>query len=203
MTNIIFGKDVSKIERLLSKEMPALDFLIWDLAPFLPHMHNWRKNMIFIECEEAAIMPLAELLAGEFKTYDIRVGIKKPVMKFERSEKDSTIIITSREAKSKTKNGGRYPKLEKCLVDLLFYSKNDILPLDMNDILDLWVSYFESKKEIHFNELYRYSMRRYLGWFVGIFAYEMSNKMELGADKRHIASGRKNLELIQKVESLG
>lgn len=42
-----------------------------------------------------------------------------------------------------------------------------------------------------------------MGWFVSIFAYEMSKKMKVVADPRHLAAGRANLALIRKVESHG
>ena len=100
---------------------------------------------------------------------------------------------------AKVKLEGKYPKLEKCLVDLLFYAKNELLPISLKDILDLWRYYLTSEKSLHFNELYRYSLRRYLGWFVSILAYELSKTNELKIDSRHYKTGLKNLELIKTV----
>ena len=54
MTKTAFGKEAEKMAKLIEKEMPAVTFVIWDLTPFIPHPHNWRKNIIFVECDKAA-----------------------------------------------------------------------------------------------------------------------------------------------------
>ena len=90
---------------------------------------------------------------------------------------------------------------------MLHYARKKIIPLSLDDVLDLWEQCLEEREgrlpKVVFSELYRYSMRRYLGWFVSIFAYELSKKMEVVADQRHLAAGRMNLELIRKVEAHG
>ncbi len=199
MTNINFGSDTLKIVKLLSKEMPALSLTIWDLTPFIPHLHDWRKNIIFVECDRAAIDSLVEMLSGAFPDYNIYAGVKKPVLKISRAEKEASIVIVAREAKNRREVEGVHPKLEKCLVDLLFYAKAEVLPLSLKDILDLWEYYLTSNEAVRFNELYRYSIRRYLGWFVSIFAYELSKKTHMKIDERHFRSGLRNLELIRMV----
>lgn len=199
MTNLEFGKDAGKIARIISREMPALSFTIWDLTPFIPHLHNWRKNMVFIECDRLAVDSLAERLAAEFSDHDIYAGVNKPVLKVGRSEKKASIVIIARTGKKRREVEDAYPKLEKCLVDLLYYAKNGILPISLADVLDLWEYYLVTDGLISFNALYRYSLRRYLGWFVSIFAYALSKKMHVTADGRHIRAGLKNLELVRMV----
>jgi hypothetical protein len=199
MTNIIFGKETERITRIIHKEMPALSFIIWDLTPFIPVMHNWRKNIIFIECDPVAVNSLAELVARDYPRYDVYYGIKKPILKITRPEKEASIVIVASEAKHRREVEGIHQKLEKCLVDLLFYAKNEILPLSMKDILDLWEYYLSGYKPMRFNELYRYSLRRYLGWFVSIFAYELSKKIHLKIDERHYRAGFRNAELVKMV----
>jgi hypothetical protein len=199
MTNITFGGETKKIAKIIRKEMPALTFVIWDLTPFIPIMHNWRKNIIFIECERVAVDTLEEVLAGEYPHYEIYSGIKKPVLRIRRPEKEASIVIVAREAKHRREIEGINPKLEKCLVDLLHYAKNEILPLSLKDILDLWEYYLSGEKPMHFNELYRYSLRRYLGWFVSIIAYKLSKKIHLKIDKRHYLAGKTNVELVEMV----
>ena len=114
-----FGTDTIKIVKLVSKEMPALTITIWDLAPFIPNLHNWRKNIIFIECDRTAIDSLVELLSGKFPEYNIYAGVKKPVLKISRAEKEASIVIIAGEARNRREVEGVHPKLEKCLVDLL------------------------------------------------------------------------------------
>ncbi len=194
-----FGTDTIKIVKLVSKEMPALAITIWDLTPFIPNLHNWRKNIIFIECDRTAIASLVEMLSGEFPDYNIYAGVKKPVLKISRAEKEASIVIVAREATNRREVEGAHPKLEKCLVDLLYYAKTEVLPLSLRDVLDLWEYYLTSSEAVRFNELYRYSIRRYLGWFVSIFAYELSKKAHMKIDERHFRSGLKNLELVRMI----
>ena len=199
MTKMIFGNDTVKIVKLVSKEMPALSITIWDLTPFIPHLHNWRKNIIFVECNRAAIDSLVEMLSEEFPGYNLYAGVKKPVLKISRAEKEASIVIIAGEASKRREVEGIHPKIEKCLVDLLYYAKTEVLPLSLRDVLDLWEYYLSSNEEVRFNELYRYSLRRYLGWFVSIFAYELSKKLHTKIDERHFKSGLKNLELVRMI----
>ena len=179
--------------------MPALTFVIWDLIPFIPSMHNWRRNMIFIECDRIAVDTVAELLARAYPRYDVYYGIKKPILKISRPEKEASIVVVASEAKHRREIKGIYPKVEKCLIDLLYYAINETLPLSLSDILDLWENYLTSDKPMHFNELYRYSMRRYLNWFVSIFVYKLSKKITLNVDKRHFKTGARNAKLVEMV----
>jgi len=200
MTNENFGRDVGKIAKMLSRDMPAVSFTIWDMTPFIPHMHNWRKNIIFVECDRAAVHALAGIMDVAFPHYDIYTGIKKPIrMGVSRGEKEASIVIVAREARHRREVEGIHPKLEKCLVDLLYYAKGEILPISLRDVLDLWDHYLTHDEKIRFNELYRYSLRRYLGWFVSIFAYELSKKNRLRIDERHYKTGSRNLELVRMV----
>ncbi|MFH0817729.1 MAG: DUF6577 family protein [Candidatus Micrarchaeota archaeon] len=220
MTNAFFGNDATRIARLISKDMPAVTFVVWDLTPFIPHMHNWRKNIVFVECDKAAVDTLAEKLAVVYPNHDIYAGAKKPKIRISRGDAEASIVITAREGKERREVNGTHPKIEKCLVDLLYYSRNELLPISLKDVLGLWEYYLTDMNsgEMHFSELYRYSLRRYLGWFVSIFAYELSRKnSRLGMPKairdknmplarkidgRHLAQGMKNLELIRMADKL-
>ncbi len=202
MTSIRFGKEADKILNTLAGEMPAASFTIWDLTPFMPHLHNWRKNIIFLECERVAIELVVETLTREYPKYEIYAGIKKPMLRIRLNSKEAAIVITASEGKNRREVEGKHPKLEKCLVDLLFYAKNELIPLSLSDILDLWRHYLATEGSLKFNELYRYSLRRYLGWFVSIFAYELSKTDKLDVDARHYKTGLKNLELIKTVVRL-
>lgn len=199
MTNLTFGKDVAKILNKLSAEMPAASITAWDLTPFMPYLHNWRKNIIFLECDRVAIETTVETLSKDYPKYEIYAGIKKPILKIRLNNKEAAIVIIAREGKNRREVEGKHPKLEKCLVDLLFYAKNELLPISLKDILDLWRYYLTMEEPLRFNALYRYSLRRYLGWFVSIFAYELSKTTKLNADPRHYKTGLKNLELIKTV----
>ncbi len=199
MTTLKFGKEVDSVLTSLSAELPAASIIAWDLTPFMLYLHNWRKNIIFLECDRVAIDTIVEILSKDYPKYEIYAGIKKPILKIQLNSKEAAIVIIAREGKNRREVEGKYPKLEKCLVDLLFYAKNELLPISLNDILDLWRHYLTAKGSLHFNELYRYSLRRYLGWFVSIFAYELSKTTKLRADARHYKTGLKNLELIKTV----
>lgn len=201
MTSITFGRDTEKITKLIHKAMPALGFIIWDLTPFMPLLHDWRKNIIFIECDRVAVDPLVELLAKEYSDHEIYAGVKKPVLRIRLVEKEASIVIIAREGKTRREVEAAHPKLEKCLVDLLYYSKNEILPLSLKDVVELWEHYLSGTDLVSFNELYRYSLRRYLGWFVSILAYTLSKKTKLKMDKRHFRNGMKTLELLKLVSA--
>ena len=204
MTNELkFGKDTDAIRRHLSAEMPALNFIVWDLHPFIPHMHNWRKNIIFLECDKVAVDSVSERLGSKYPDRDVYAGIKKPAIKINRESREGIIVITAREATKKREIEAKNPTIEKCLVDLLYYSMNEILPLSLSDILDLWTYYLVDTDSVRYRDLYRYSMRRYLGWFVSIFAYELSSRYKIKVEGRHIRRGQRNMELISKVGKLG
>jgi hypothetical protein len=207
--NLVFGPKVERISRIIHKGMPHLAFAIWDLTPFIPHMHNWRKNMIFIECEKVGVEPLMELLAPEFPDANIYAGTRKPSLKINRVVADETIVIVSRTPRDKTPDAEiQGVSIEKCLVDMLHYSRKGIVPLYIGDVVDLWEQTLgEHEKrglpKVVFSELYRYAMRRYLAWFVSIFVYKMSKTTKVIADPRHLAAGQANLELINMVETHG
>jgi hypothetical protein len=113
----------------------------------------------------------------------------------------SIVIVGMEKAGAKP---GTHPGTEKMLVDLLHYAKEGILPISLKDVIGLWEYYldFHDETELKFNELYRYATRRYLGWFVSIFAYKVSEKTNLRVDRRHILRGKRNLEMIRMVDSL-
>lgn len=201
MTITTFGKETEKITKIIHKEMPALAIVIWDLTPFMPYLHNWRKNIIFIECDRVAIDSLVELMAKNYPNYEIYAGIKKPILKVRSVDKKGGIVIIAREGKTRREIKGSDPKLEKCFVDLLYYSEKEILPISLRDILDLWEYYLTNTNLIKFNELYRYSLRRYLGWFVSIFAYYLSKKTTININERHVKSGINNLKLVKLVST--
>lgn len=197
MTKIEFGPEVRKITEFLSEEMPALSFIVWDMKPFLDHMHNWRKNMIFMECDSIAVYAVAEKLGHVFENYDIYSGIKKPEVIFRSTRNIGLIVIVGMERIEKELMTS--PSIEKMLVDLLYYSRGEIIPISLKDVVDLWEYYLEFHEEtkIKFSELYRYATRRYLGWFVSILAYKLSQTKNINADARHIAHGKRNLEIIK------
>src|SRR3989338_5526380 len=199
MTSIIFGKGTGKITKVIHREMPALSIVIWDLTPFMPVLHNWRKNIIFIECDRVAIDSLVELMVKNYPDHEIYAGIKKPILRIRLVDKKASIVIVARKGKTRREVEESRPKLEKCLVDLLYYSEKGILPISLHDILDLWEHYLTNTDLVKFNELYRYSLRRYLGWFVSIFAYHLSKKTTIKIDERHFKNGMKNLELLKMV----
>ncbi len=201
MTIVTIGGDAVKITKLLSNEFPALDPVVWDLSPFIRHMHYLRKNIVFVECDRLAVESVAEKLAIVFSKMDVYAGVKKPVLKFGSGAKEVSVVIVAREGKNRREMDGGNPKLEKCLVDLLYYAKNEVLPLPLVDVLDLWEFYLTTEGLVRFNELYRYSMRRYLGWFVSIYAYSLSKDLKTKVDSRHLRAGLKNLELIRRVVS--
>ena len=101
MTNITFGKDTKNITKLIHKEMPALAIVIWDLTPFIQLLHNWRKNIIFIECDRVAIDSLVELMVKHYPDHEIYAGIKKPILRIMLVDKEASIVIVAREGKTR------------------------------------------------------------------------------------------------------
>ncbi len=202
MTNLIFGPSVERINHIIQKKMPQLPYTIWDLTPFLPLMHNWRRDILFIECDPVGVEPVMELLAPNFPKVNIYAGARKPTLKINRVVSEWTIVIVARAPKEKTGE----VSVEKCLVDMLHYSSKELIPLHINEVLDLWEQLLSENgrvgfPKVRFSELYRYASRRYLGWFVSIYAYALSKQTKVVANKRHLATGRANLELIRKLDS--
>src|SRR3989338_9247313 len=99
MTTLKFGKEVDNVLTRLSNEMPAANITAWDLTPFMPYLHNWRKNIIFLECDRVAIDAIVELLSNNYPTYEIYAGIKKPILKIRLNNADAAIVIIAREGK--------------------------------------------------------------------------------------------------------
>jgi len=204
MTKLEFSEEAKKTLNFLEKAYPQADFVVWDLAPLIPQMHYWRKNMVFVECDPIAVEPVAESLSGKFKGAVVYAGARKPRLEFKQPESTLTFVVVGRDAKVKLGVDGKHAKIEKCLVDLLYYARNEYLPITLFDVLDLWRSVFESRDsfDLHFNEFYRYASRRYLGWFVSVFVAAVLKKEHPGVDSRHLAQGKKNLELVKLVENL-
>jgi hypothetical protein len=58
--------DRMAVAKAVHKEMPHLEFAVWDLEPFMKGFHDWRKNLVFVECENLAVDELAQRLSLHF-----------------------------------------------------------------------------------------------------------------------------------------
>lgn len=151
------------IALVVNRHFPHLTFAIWDLADFLPALHNVRRNMVFIECEELARNEVIRMLASEptLREYLVYSGERKPVAVNEawanatstEEIRDVIIVIARKDFRETTEytrelhnKNVRFPFLERRLVDLLAYAYRDWLPFSIEEALDALIWYLEKKK---------------------------------------------------------
>lgn len=197
-----------EVAAAIRKEMPHLQFAIWDLTPFMPILHYWRRNMVFVECEAKAVEELAERLVSrsDFASLSFYTGIRKPVKasRIQPSSPDGSIVILGRTGLAETaedkKLGARVPTLEKMLMDLLSFAFREELPIGLSDVADL-LAYYIAKGKVKVPKMYRYATRRYVDWLLSVLLYKLASKHKVGGiDPRHAAKGKRILKAIKEVD---
>ena len=200
--------DISRLDvaEAVRKYMPALEFAVWDLEPFMKGFHNWRKNMVFVECEDIAVDELAERLSLHFKSVGFYTGkIKIRAREFNAGAKDASIIILGRKGfkdTSEDKETGAYvPSLEERAADLLAFSIREAIPMPVSEAANA-IAYVLSINAASVTKMHRYSTRKYVDWLFKILIHEMAKRNEVGGlDPRFTKSGERYLRAVKEVEN--
>lgn len=210
-----------KIGLVVTERFPHLTFAIWDLSDFLPALHNVRRNMVFIECEETARNEVIRMLAAEptLRDYLVYSGERRPVAINEawanatstKEIRDVIVVIarkdfreTSDFTRALNNPNIRFPFLERRLVDVLMYAYREWLPFSFDEVIEVLVWHLK-KKEIRVSELKRYASRRYMGTLIDVVLYKLEKKGMVNAtelDPRYVKAGKRFLHAIEKVDEL-
>lgn len=194
-------KEVAKAVR---KEMPHLEFAVWDLEPFMKGFHDWRKNLVFVECENLAVDELAERLSLHFKSAGFYTGkLKIRAREFRTGPTEASIIILGRkDFKDMTEDkelGVKMPSLEERVIDLLAFSFRNDIPMPVRDAADA-ISYLLSINAVSVTKMHRYATRRYVDWLFKIIIYDLAKRKEVsGIDPRFTKAGEQYLRAVKEV----
>lgn len=196
----------SGVAEAVRKQMPALEFAVWDLEPFMKGFHNWRKNMVFVECEELAVDELAQRLSHNFKSAGFYTGtIKIRAREFNTGPIEATIIILGRKDFKDTtedkESGIRTPSLEERAIDLLAFSLRNAIPMQAYEAANA-ISYLLSINAVSITKMHRYSTRKYVDWLFKIIIYDLAKRGEVsGIDPRFTKAGERYLRAVKEVEN--
>ncbi|MBU0592041.1 hypothetical protein KKF81_00240 [Candidatus Micrarchaeota archaeon] len=196
-----------KVAETIRKEMPQLEFVIWDLEPFAKGFHNWRKNMVFVECEELAVDILTQKLSFIFKSVGFYTGTMKKIKmrEFNTGAINASIIVLARKDFKDTvedkESNARIPCLEERVTDLLAYSLRNTIPMPVAEAANA-ISYVLSTNAASITKMHRYATRKYVDWLFKIILYQMANRGEIGGlDPRFTKAGERYLHAIKEVEN--
>lgn len=195
--------DCAEVAKAITTEMPHLEFVIWDLEPFMKGFHNFRKNIVFVECESLAVEELSKKLSNEFKSLTFFSGTKR-IRKWEHSPGSSaSIVIVARKdfsdiIKNKTL---RMPSLEEQAADLLAYALREDIPIPVSEAANA-ISYILSINAASITKMHRYAMRKYVDWLFKIIIYELAKHNEIsGIDPRFTKAGERYNNAVKEVEA--
>lgn len=200
------GIDREELIKIIQREMPHLEFAVWDLTPFMPGFHNWRKNMAFVECEGLVVEELAKKVSQEFDSVAIYTGTKKIRERdFNTGPTNSTIVILARrdfkDTKKDEQTNTRMPSIEERVVDLLAYSLRENIPIPLSEAENA-IGYVLRTNQGSIAKMHRYSTRKYIDWFFKIIISEMAKRSEIsGIDPRLTKAGEQYLRAIKGVEN--
>ena len=196
----------SNVAGAIRKYMPHLEFAVWDLEPFLKGFHNWRKNTVFVECEDLAVNELAERLSVHFKSAGFYTGkIKIRAREFNKGPIEANIIILGRKDFRDTAEdkelGARLPSLEERASDLLAFAFRNAIPMPVHEAANA-ISYVLSINAVSITKMHRYATRRYVDWLFKIIIYDLAKRGEVsGIDPRFTKAGERYLRAVKEVEN--
>ncbi len=203
--NESIGIDRLSVAKAVRTDMPHLEFVVWDLEPFMKGFHNWRKNMVFVECEELAVDELAQKLVTRFKSAAFYSGAKKIRRReFTTASTEANILILARKDFKDTaedkETGARMPHLEERAADLLAYSLRDAIPMPVSEAANA-ISYVLSINAASITKMHRYATKKYVDWLFKIIIYGLTKRGEIsGIDPRFTKAGERYLRAINEVE---
>lgn len=195
----------SEVAKTIRKEMPHLEFAIWDLTPFMNGFHNWRKNTVFVECEGLAVDELKKRLYTHFKSITFFSGTKRIRRWDIDTEGGSNVVILARsDFKDTTMNSeldAYVPSLEERATDLLAYALREDIPMPVSEAVNA-IHYVLSKNEASITKMHRYATRKYVDWLFKIIIYELAKRNEIsGVDPRFTKAGERYLKAVKEVEN--
>ncbi len=195
-----------KVLKAIQAEMPHLEVVVWDLEPFMKGFHNWRKNMIFVECEDIAIDELRKILYHKFKSITFFSGTKRiRVWDGHQEPTSASIVILSRKEFKDTvedkETGAHIPSLEERVIDLLAYSLREDIPMTVAESANA-IAYVLSRNMASITKMHRYATRKYVDWLFKIIISQMAKRGEIGGvDPRFTKAGEQYLSAIKGVEN--
>ncbi len=146
---------VAQIRRIIKKEFPLLDFIIWNTLYLQGYYHHMQThNITFIEVEQDAVHPIADRIARSYRF----VSVERKSRAFDTNFDITKDPIIVRPLISRSPRNGHNPKLEKLLVDL-FIIKDKYRTMPDGDYWELW-RHLYSLYRINFGELINYARRR-------------------------------------------
>jgi len=162
---------VTQIKRIIKKEFPLLDFIIWNTLYFQGYYHHMQThNITFVEVEQDGIQPVADRLARSYRF----VSVEKKSQAFDASFNITKDPIIVRSLISRSPRDGHNPCLEKLLVDM-FIIKDKYKTMPEADYWELW-SQIYSLYRINFGELINYARRRK---YVKVLMPQVIDKLEI------------------------
>ncbi len=146
---------VAQIKRIIKKEFPLLDFIVWNTLCFQGYYHHMQThNITFVEVEQDGILPVSERIARSYRF----LFVEKKGHTFNPSFNITKDPIIIRPLISRSPRNGHNPRLEKLLVDL-FIIKDKYMTMPNADYWELWRQMY-SLYRINFGELISYARRR-------------------------------------------
>lgn len=197
---------VLKVASAIQKEMPHLEVAVWDLEPFMKGFHNWRKNIVFVECESLAMDELAQKLSQHFTSTAFYTGTKKiQLREFNVGPTKASIVILSRkdfkDMREDAEIGVRMPSLEEQAIDLLAYALRETIPMPVAEATNA-IAYVLSRNAASITKMHRYATRKYVDWLFKIILYQMTKRGEIGGvDPRFTKAGEQYLSATKGVEN--
>jgi hypothetical protein len=197
-----FDINRSEVAEAVRKEMPHLEFSVWDLEPFMKGFHDWRKNLVFVECEDLAVNELAKRLSLHFKAVGFYTGtIKIRAREFHTGPTEASIIILGRKDFKDTadESGILMPSLEKRVTDILAFSFRNAIPMPVSEAANA-ISYMLSINAVSITKMHRYATRKYVDWLFKIIIYGLAKRGEVsGIDPRFTKAGERYLRAVKEV----
>ncbi len=197
---------VLAVAQAIQEEMPHLKVAVWDLEPFMGGFHNWRKNIVFVECEGLAMNELAQRLSQRFESAAFYTGTKKiKLREFNtRPTKASIVILARKDFNDMIENreiNVCMPTLEERAIDLLAYSIREAIPIPVSEAANA-IAYVLSRNAASITKMHRYATRKYVDWLFKIILYQMTKLGEIGGvDPRFTKAGEQYLSAIKGVEN--
>lgn len=170
---------VDEVKRLIKKEFPEVDFLIWDTKIFAPFYHHTQTHHItFVDVEKEALFAVHEKLYGKYRNVLKETRTKDFFGRFDVTRDP----IVARGLLSRSPREDYQPSLEKVLVDM-FADLNRYRYVGHFDYFELWRDLIRSYR-IDIAALYSYSKRRRCS--KALFSELIDNKNSYATDFCHI-----------------
>ena len=168
-----------EIKRLIKKEFPEVDFLIWDTKIFAPFYHHTQTHHItFVEVEKEGLFSVHEKLYGKYRNVLKEMRTQDFFGRFD-VRRDPIVV---RGLLSRSPREDHQPSLVKVLVDM-FVDLDKYKYIGRFDYFELWRDLIRSYR-INIGALYNYSKRRRCAKV--LFSELIDNKNSYAIDFCHI-----------------